>query len=185
MRARRAISLVELLLAMSACAVILTMSTALIHRMLLAQSKARTFLDSERTSLRLAHQFRGDVQDATDAATEKDRLGEGVFMRLSLPDNRTVEYRSSAPGVVRVLTENSTVRSREEFAFPASIEVAAEKQPLRIIRLSIASQTKQQPRGESDPRATTDDATVGLQAEAVLGRRAPRRVAAAPPGGAP
>ena len=185
MRVRRAISLVELLLAMSACAVILTMSTALIHRMLLAQSKARAFIDSERTSLRLAHQFRSDVQEATDAATEMDGPGEGLFLRIKLPDDQIVEYRSSAAAILRVLLENGGVRSREEFAFPVAIEVAAEKQPPRIIRLSVAPHADSPPSAETLPKGASGEATVWLQAEAILGRRASGAVAAALPGGAP
>lgn len=58
---RRGVSLIELLVVMSAATVILTLSTGLIHRIMHAQSKARGLAEIERTTLRLGNRFRRDV----------------------------------------------------------------------------------------------------------------------------
>ena len=56
-RHRRGVSLVELLVVMSAATVILTLSTGLIHRIMHAQSKARVLADMERTTHAAGRQF--------------------------------------------------------------------------------------------------------------------------------
>lgn len=140
MNCRRAVSLVELLLAMSACTVILTMSTALIHRVLHTQSKTRAFFGSERAALRLADQFRRDVHAATSAITDTDSLNAGVFLRLQTPGNRAIEYRQSEGTILRLVLDTGEIRAREEFAFSSNITLAARQESPRLVELTITSQ---------------------------------------------
>jgi hypothetical protein len=170
MNRRRAVSLVELLLTMSACTVILTMSTALIHRVLHAQSKTRAFVDCERAALRLSEQFRRDVHAARDATTADANLGEGVFLRLQFPTNQSVEYRHSQGAVLRVLLENGATPSREEFVFPANIELSVRQEPPGLVALSITSQPGKAAAEDGQPQSSAYAVTVSLQAEARLNR---------------
>src|SRR3972149_5845862 len=117
-RTRHAVSLIELMVVLSACTVILTMSAALVHRVMHAQSKTRAFFDIERSALRLSNQFRRDVHQATAALAGADNLGDGVFLRLELPDNRSVDYYDQEGDVVRILAHDGDALSREEFPFP-------------------------------------------------------------------
>ena len=95
-RPPRGISLVELLMAMGGVSLVITSSAMLLHGVMRAQSESRRFFDDERTSARLARQFRADVHaaaqvDAQVAAPAGERL-----VALTLPDGGTIEYRHSA-----------------------------------------------------------------------------------------
>jgi len=90
-RPPRGISLVELLMAMGGVSLVITSSAMLLHGVMRAQSESRRFFDDERTSARLARQFRADVHAAEVAAPAGERL-----VALTLPDGGTIEYRHSA-----------------------------------------------------------------------------------------
>ena len=95
-RLPRGISLVELLMAMGGMSLVITSSAMLLHGVMRAQSESRRFFDDERTSARLARQFRADVHaaaqvDAQVAAPAGERL-----VAFTLPDGGTIEYRHTA-----------------------------------------------------------------------------------------
>lgn len=167
---RQGASLVELLVVMSAATVILTITAALLHRIMLAHSKARTFMDAERTSLRFANSFRSDVHQAISASTA-DGIGEGTaFLKLSLPDGQRIEYRRDEGTIFRVLLSGDRIVSREAFSFPAEIEVVVKKEGPRLVAISISSHP-----GETAP--TNGNSTlpayfvpINLHVEATLSR---------------
>ena len=134
MRPRSAVSIAELLVVMSACSIILTMSAALIHQAMRTQSDARAFYDAERSALRLARQFRHDVHNATAASADGGDRGESVLLKLQLQDGRTVEYGHSAGKVLRVLSQQGRAAGYEEFAFssPIELDIGQAESPLRI-----------------------------------------------------
>jgi hypothetical protein len=113
---RRGISLVELMLTLSACCVILTMSAALIHRALHAQSKSRRFFDGERNAQRLGESFRRDVHAATSAATGAEAGGGDVIGNRNVwrPDRRY--HKRPAEWNARGVDGHP---GREAFMFPA------------------------------------------------------------------
>jgi len=136
MKRRRAVSLVELLLAMSACTVILTMSAALLHRGMHAQSKTRAFVDVERNAWRLGTLFRQDVHQASTAQIMDQ--GDGVVLRLEFAEDRTIEYRRSEDVITRVVLAGDAVKAREEFSFPAEAELTVRRES-QTIALSIVA----------------------------------------------
>jgi hypothetical protein len=152
---RRGTNLAELLVTMSACAVILTMSASLIHRAMQASSKARLQHSVERNALRLAQQFRRDVNSATEATT--DSLPEGSLIRLQLPDNRAAEYRQVSGTVQRVLLNEDTVLAREFFVFPEGNVLVARSEPSDSVSLSA----------RFEEPATTEVSPAPLSAHAV------------------
>lgn len=170
MKNRRGVSLVELLLVMSAATVILTMSAGLIHRIMHAQSKARSFVDVERSSLRLANTLRCDVHQATAASAGDADLDEGVFLHLRLPENQTIEYHCQQGAVQRVLLEAGKTVSRDEFVFPPGIELAIRKSDPCVVILTLNSRPGEMPTddGRSEPNAYS--VPVSLQVEAALSR---------------
>ena len=173
MKSRRGASLVELLMVMSAGTVVLTMSAGLIHRVMHAQSRARAVADAERTSLRLANAFRRDVHEATGAELPEADAGERVFLRLTLPDNQTIEYGRRESNIVRVLFEGNRSVAREEFAFPAGIELAVRREEPRQIVLTIQSRPGEMP-GEGGSSVVSAFAVpVNLQVQAALKREGP------------
>ncbi len=188
MRIRRAVSLVELLVVMSACSVILSMSGVLVHRAMHAQSKTRSFFDVERSAWRLSDQFRRDVHQAIGLVAGDAELGEGVFLRIQLPDDQSVEYRRQEGNVQRVLSRNAAGVSHEEFLFPPAIELAIreEESPRRLtLSITTASSTSAREGGQAHfaPKTTQNEPDpdrsppwnphampVSFQAEAVPGR---------------
>ena len=168
---RRGVSLAELLLTMSACTVILTMSAGLIHRAMHTQSRSRSFFDSERSAMRLGESFRRDVHAADDAVIVNADQGEGVFLRLQLPGSQLVEYRQAAGRVERILQVGSSVKSREAFVFAVDTKLTAEKSPPHLVVLSIVPPPDVS--GPADrPPLTPYSTPASLRAEAVLGRNA-------------
>ncbi len=173
MKARRGVSLVELLVVMSAATVVLTLSTSLIHRIMHAQSKARAFADVERTSLRLTNAFRQDVHQATSVKLDEAEIGERVFLRLQLPENRTIEYGRQEANIVRVLLEGSRTVAREEFAFPAGVELAVRREGSRLIVLTIQSRPGEIIAENGQFEASDFAVPVHLQVQAALNRDTP------------
>lgn len=99
-RLPRAISLIELLMAMGGVSLVITSSAMLLHGVMRAQSESRRFFDDERTSARLARVFRADVHAAAQvyahaAAQVVAPTGERL-VAFTLPDGGTIEYRHSA-----------------------------------------------------------------------------------------
>lgn len=170
---RRGISLVELLLTLSACTFILTMSAGLIHRAMHAQTKARLFFDVERSACRLGDSFRRDVHAAHSAAVGDEAGGGAVLLRLQLTGDQSVEYRQTAGRVERLWHVDGNVRAREMFVFPRDARLQAKQESPRLLILSIAA---------PDDAADTDEPAERplrpylvpaiLQVEAVLGRNA-------------
>jgi hypothetical protein len=173
MKSRRGASLVELLMVMSAATVVLTMSASLIHRIMHAQSKARAFADVERTSLRLANAFRRDVNEATAANLTEADLGERIFLRLALPENQTIEYGRREANIVRVLTDGSPSVAREEFVFPAGIELEIRREGSRLIVLSVHSRPGEMPAEDGRLEASAFAVPVSIQVQAALKREMP------------
>lgn len=175
-RDRRAVSLAELLVVMTACTIILSMSAALIHRAMRAHSTTRAFLDNERTALRLSGQFRDDVQRATTAtATETqrdDRRSSVPFVQLQLPGQKAIDYYFKSGTIVRLMSIDSRPISQEEFSFPRSATLALheESEPQRLILTITAEETP----SDAHTLASTSQGqrkSVALQVEVSVGRR--------------
>jgi hypothetical protein len=173
MKSRRGASLIELLMVMSAGTVVLTMSAGLIHQIMHAQSRARAFADVERTSLRLANAFRRDVHEATGAELAEADAGERVFLRLTLPDDQRIEYGWREANIVRVLLDGSRSAAREEFAFPAGVELTIRREEMRLIVLTIQSRPGEMPGDGGSSEASAFAVPVNLQVQAALKREGP------------
>jgi type II secretory pathway component PulJ len=170
MAARRGISLAELMLTMSACTVILTLSAQFMHRTLHAQSKSRLFFDGQRSALRLAASFRRDVHRATAAATGDETGADDLLLRLQLAGGESAEYRQAAGRVERLAYAAGKLRAREAFVFPADTRLTAEKPASRLVLLTLAPATEAV--GRAERPLSSYAMPVYLRVEAVLGRNA-------------
>jgi hypothetical protein len=171
MTRRRAISLAELLAALTACSVILTVSASLLHRAMHIQSDARTYIDGERSVLRLSDQFRRDVHQANEAITGDDGAGPDVVLRLRFASGETIDY-SNEPGLLRrTVSRAGETISREEFAYSAScrIEVRQAESPGRVL-LTVSPPEGADPRQTARPPFAIRSSPVSFQLEAVLSR---------------
>jgi hypothetical protein len=130
------------------------MSASLVHRAMHAQSATRSFFDGERSAMRLSEQFRANVHQATTAEVESPARGNGLFLRIHLPDEQIVEFRQMSDSVLRVMSRHDAVISRDEFAFPSPLELAVreEQSPQRLVlTVSAGSLAKATPTVEEQP----------------------------------
>lgn len=170
---RRAWTLVEMMVAISGCAVILTTSVALIHRTMRAQSESQSFFNIERSAQRLSTQFRQDAHRATGAAANDGSPG-GVLVRLDLRNGQTVEYQASAGTLVRTLFQGGHAQSRDHFAFHSACDVEVQQldSPHRLV-LTVTSHPGDT-RGNGSRQVAKHTATpVAVRVEASLNRGRP------------
>jgi hypothetical protein len=170
MNRRTAHSLVELLLAMSACTAILTLSAALIHRVLFVHSRTQAIVGGERAALRLSEHFRHDVHAAESAQKGELNGGEGLVLRLELAGGRSIEYRRAEGTVLRVLLEGEAVRGREEFDFPGQIELAIRDESPGLVTLSVKSPPPDSPKEAGRQAPVASPGPLCLEATARLNR---------------
>jgi hypothetical protein len=178
---RRGISILELLVIMSASTVVLTLSCLLIIRAMRAQMDSRAHCDVERSALRLAQQFRDDVHQAQNAETNEDAGEGGVFLRLGVRDGKQVEYSRTRDTVLRLTSADGNQGWREEFAFPATCEISIREleSPPRIALKITTPPTAAL--SENKPPVSTLAIPVSFDVEAALDRD--RRFAANKPEG--
>jgi hypothetical protein len=172
-KTRRAVSLTELMILMSATTMILSMSAMLLQRAMRVQMDSRAFADTERSAARLSRQFREDAHGATSAVLEKSKLNKDVFVQLQLPASKSIEYSRVNGNVRRSIMRDSKVAAREEFAFQPSckLEVREEGSPNRII-LTMMSAPLDPASSKEEQIQSYRAAPLGLQVEAVLNRGA-------------
>ncbi len=168
---RRGVSLTELLLLMSSYTVILSMCGVLLHRVMRVEIDSRSFVEVERTSTRLNHQFREDVNQAVAAEADATKLQNNSFLQLQLSDNQTIEYRWLEGSVVRTVFQNGRSRAREEFAFEPSckLTVRQDKSANRIV-LSIGREALDSISDRSEQLRRYKACPMGLHVEASIGR---------------
>ncbi len=182
MKRRAAISLVELLVVMSACTLILSTVSVLLYRTMRAQSEASYFFDAERSALRLSRQFRDDVHRAKSVSSAVDGAdrAEPFALQLELADGAQVEYRQTTEGVVRFLTQEGRQRAREDYRFAEEATIAVRRldSPQRLELLIIAMPEDGQSRSESAAQRLRH-APLELRVETLVGADLQRTVAAA------
>jgi hypothetical protein len=161
--------MIELLLVMSACTVVLTLSSALIVRAMRTQMQSRAYGDAERNALRLSEQFRQDVHAAKSAATSNAAQRGNAFLKLQLATGQQVNYYLADGTVQRQKSGNSHPSSRESFVFPAGIELSVRELSLPP-RISLAVWLDPASEVSSEiPRQISLIPPVSLHVEAVLG----------------
>jgi hypothetical protein len=185
MNKRRGTSLIELLIVMSACTVVLTLSAELIHRVMRVQSRSQAFANSQRSAQRLSTAFRNDVHSASHYETDPDRLGENGLIRLNPPVGSTVEYRHKNGTIERVVLADTSgeqgasgegeqaVTAREQFVFSSEIDVTAgQDDHSKLITLSIKPHVDDRRSGEAPLRLRAFEAPLYLEVQATLERNA-------------
>jgi hypothetical protein len=171
MRTRRAVSVLELVVIMSASTVVLTLTGVLLHRAMRIQMQSRAQMDAERTSLRLANQFRRDAHAARAAVALQGDENGGAFLRLEFANGRTVEYSRLAGTVRRLESGGSKPAWREEFLFPAINELRIDQASApRRLTMTVVAKPVEQPSKEGKPLAATWAIPLSIHAEAILGR---------------
>ena len=122
---RRGVTLVELLLLITAMTATISLAASLLHRALRLESASRGLAQADRTALVLARQFRADIRAARGIACTADALPEGVVLRLEPAGGGEIVYRGAAGGLDRAETLSGGRVARESFRFPAEVRFAA------------------------------------------------------------
>lgn len=121
-RYRRAHTLLELMVTVSAAVVVLTLSVTCLHRMMSISSQSTHFLEAEQTALRLSRQFRSDTLLASSASVIT-QPGEGAEIVLLFPsasaEGVDIEYRLTPAQAVRSSLSESGEATREVYRLPA------------------------------------------------------------------
>lgn len=172
MSTRRGVSLVELLVMLSACTTLLTLTGSLLHRAMRVDVQARANSNAERTTMRLSEQFRQDVHDAA-TVTLGAAPAEGTFLQIELGSGRLIEYSRAGGAVLRTETGSRLSAWREEYVFPeiGSLTIGQNAGPDRL-HLTIITAPAKEPANGSKPQRGGDMVPVSLSAEAVVGRNA-------------
>jgi type II secretory pathway component PulJ len=175
---RLGVSLVELIVTLTACSAVLTISVALLHRAMHAQSRARSYFDGERSAWRLTQQFRRDAHDALAVETEDGASetsggssAEGeLVVRFEMHDGESVEYRQSGGRVERTRKIAAQIGARDVFTFSEKTRFSAVVETPRVVALSIEPATELSSENATPP-APFATSTI-LRVEAALGRNA-------------
>ncbi len=169
-RSRRAVSMIELLIVMSACTIVLTLSSALVVRAMRTHAQSRANCDAERNALRLSSQFRCDVHAAQSAVANSNVQRGDSFLSMQLIGDQQVEYSIAGGTVLRLMSLDGKRTSREEFAFPAGSELTIrEFESPRRIALTIVNQPTFDKLPEGNQRPIALSAPLSLHVEASLG----------------
>jgi|GEM_PF-2573438 len=165
---RRGTSLVELMVVMSACVVVLTLSAELIHRAMHIQSRTTAVISAERSAQRLAAAFRRDVQDATQ---QLDGADDATLLRFEV-GSEEIEYRKDGPTIERQVSREETVHAKEQFVFPQELNVRIDELSNGLIKLSLESSMDVSGRDGPETPSQAFVTPVHLEATAVLGKNA-------------
>lgn len=118
---RRGVTLVELLLTITATTMVVGVAGGLLHRALRLEAASRGALQAERTALVLARQFRADIRAARTVACTADGLPADVVLRVQPAGEGAIVYRAVRGGLVREQTLPANRIAREAFSFPAAV----------------------------------------------------------------
>jgi hypothetical protein len=168
-RTQRGVSILELIVVLSASTVVLTLSSVLLQRVMRIHIQSRADLGAERTALRLSEQFRRDVHQARAAVTDRTELGDNVVLRLTFADSQPVEYSYDSGILERVKSKGGNRIAREEFALPAGSDVRVESRdsPQRHVLTITAPRNSEGDNQQLPARKLT--IPLSVQVEAVLG----------------
>lgn len=118
---RRGMTLVEVLLTITASTMVVGVAGGLLHRALRLEAASRGALQGERTALVLARQFRADIRAARTVACTADGLPADVVLRVQPAGEEAIVYRAVRGGLVREQAIPANRIAREAFSFPAAV----------------------------------------------------------------
>lgn len=160
-RNRRGLSLIEMLVVITASAIVIGMVAGMIQMLIRAERAAQDHLVRTATADQLARSFRQHVRAAVQADSEQ-RDGTAT-LQLKVGENAEVEFRSRKDAVIRIDREAGQVRRQEKYSLPARSVARFETHDdagTTTVSLVVIHQ----------PSATEQAPTRELRVEATLGR---------------
>lgn len=143
---RRGVTLVELMVLMTAVAVMLGVCVTTLGLAMRLEADGRAAFERSETLGRLARLFRTDVHEARDASLD------GGVLRLTAPRARRVEYHVGEGGdVSRVVVDGEKEAAREPFRVPQSVGARLEIREIDGRRFAALTVDVQPRRDRADP----------------------------------
>jgi len=128
-RRRRGITLIEMLVLITAVATALGLCATTIQLLLRLKADAQSRYSANVGLERLARQLRSDAHAAADAHVDAARDGKAPTLRLEFGPKAGVVYEPRKSAVVRVESQNGSVKRREVYSLAAAREVEFEIRP--------------------------------------------------------
>lgn len=172
MNKRRGASLIELMVVISMATAVLVMIGTIFHRMFQAeQGSARTAL-MERTTSRLAIQFRRDVHAARSAIRKTSPDGTAPILELKSQSDSTaaVVYFGGRDEVRRELVESGETKARETYRLPKCASTFPQLPDPDPAKPHIVSLVIERPHSTLTANPQAIPTLRGLALEAELGR---------------
>ena len=155
-----AFTLVEMLVTMTVSTTLLVLASGMIHQTMTLHTQGRLQGDRQRTALRLARQFRHDIQHSHQVSLQQD--GAAMTLEIRQPTAVTVTYSTQDSRIVRDQPRANGQHQREMFLFApndrAYFELLADPHRAALVVMHPV-----------DP--ITENERIELHVEGVIGRR--------------
>jgi len=89
---------------------------------------------------------------------------------LQLPDGQAIEFQQADGAVLRLVLERDKTISREQFSFPANIELTVRQPTPRLISLSITALPENAAAGDGPVTSIAYAVPLSLEIQAVVDR---------------
>ena len=165
---RRAFSLIEMVLAIGAVAIVLGLCAGLLHVLLRLDRTGRDHVVETATIGRLARQLRQDVHAAREARAGADD-GSAAKLELVLSRDRTIVYEARSRALARVEHHGAVALRREVYSLPSCREgrFTVQTDAGRVwVRLRLGRGSKNEKEKEKGPTGLRHD----LQIDALAGK---------------
>ena len=141
---RRGFTIVEVMVLMTAVAVMLGMCVVVLQLALRLEIDARGRFDRATVLNQLAERFRADVRGARGVQVEDENANpdpkQPPVLRVESASGRSIEYRATGAGeVARVESEGDQVVHRETFRIPQTGEARMELRDFEGRRFAVLS----------------------------------------------
>ncbi len=135
---RRGISIIEVMVMMTAVAVMLGMCVIILQLAMKLETDGRGRFERATTLSRLARQFRADVHEARKAEILSPDPKQAPVLRIEAGSGRSVDYQVKREGeVARAETANGNFVSRESFQIPQTGAVRMELREIDGRRFAV------------------------------------------------
>jgi prepilin-type N-terminal cleavage/methylation domain-containing protein len=163
-------TLAEMMVVMTVSSTLLVLATGMVHQTMTLQSRGRQLGARQQTALRLASQFRHDVQRSRQASLQRD--GTALIFESRRPGESAVTYNAEDGQVLRAQLRANGQHQRESFRFTpgdqAHFELLPGPRRAVLVITHPIEQVGDKPRLELHVEAVVGRHRTGLFAENVL-----------------
>jgi len=154
---RRGISMIEMMVMMTAVFVLLGMTVIVLQLMMRLDADGRGRLERAGSIGRLSRQFRSDVHAASEVEVVASDAKRPAGLRMTPERNRTIDYQAQGDGrLSRVETVGGKVAHRETFILPQTGAVRLSARDLDGRRFAVVELDSLVRKNRIDPVRTLE-----------------------------